>query len=163
MTIVPNSLCMLQVLVHRGCIPNARLACYRLVHDEFTIWTIEIYGIGTIIFLIVTVNNEYHIIVLIACDFVFQISVISIWISFLLVSAELFVVWVSIHVNIALEFVGFTICHPLQLVLQALTLDLYWYSNFRLWSWTGIWIFNWDSDLHLGPTYVGSVDCRLWM
>ena len=46
-------------------IPNARFACYWLVHDDLTIWTIESYGIGTIIFLIVTANIEYHIILLI--------------------------------------------------------------------------------------------------
>ena len=35
------------------------------------------YGIGIIIFLIVTVNREYYIIVLIAPDFVFQTSIVS--------------------------------------------------------------------------------------
>ena len=55
-----------------GCKSTARLACYRLVQDDFTIWTIESYGIGTIIFLMVTVNIEYRGIVLIARDFVFS-------------------------------------------------------------------------------------------
>ena len=43
-------------------IPFAQVACY---------------GIVTIIFLIVTVNMEYHIIGLIARDFAFQISIVS--------------------------------------------------------------------------------------
>ena len=53
---------------------------------------IACYGFSTIIFLIVTVSMEYHIIVLIARNFVFQRSIVSVWISFLLVSAELFAV-----------------------------------------------------------------------
>ena len=121
MTIVPNALCMLQVLVH----------------DDCTICTIASYVIGTIIFLIVTVNMEYHIIVLIARDFVFQTSIISVWILFLLVSAELFAVLVSIRVNGVLEFVSFTICLPLELPQQASTLDL-----------------DCDSNLRLGPRYL---------
>ena len=88
--------------------------------------------IGTIIFLIVTVNMEYHIIVLIARDFVFQTSIGSVWISFLLVAAELFAILVSIHVNGSLEFVSSTICRPLQLPQQASTLDLACDSNLRL-------------------------------
>ena len=43
-------------------VPFAQIACY---------------GTVTIIFLIVTVNMKYHIIVLIARDFAFQISVVS--------------------------------------------------------------------------------------
>ena len=35
MTIVPNALCILQVLVHGDCIGNARFPCYRLVHDDY--------------------------------------------------------------------------------------------------------------------------------
>ena len=35
--------------------------------------------------------------------------IVSVWISFLLVSAEFYAVWVSILVNISLEFVGLTI------------------------------------------------------
>ena len=77
MTIVPNALCMLQVSLHGNYIPNARFACYRLVHDDCTICPIASYGIGTIIFLIVTVNMEY-IIALIARDFVFQTSIVSV-------------------------------------------------------------------------------------
>ena len=34
-------------------------------------------GIGTIIFLIVTVNMEYHFVELIARDLVFQLSIVS--------------------------------------------------------------------------------------
>ena len=95
--------------------PDAYSMLQVLAHDDCTICTVACYGIGTIIFLIVTVNMEYHIIVLIARDFVFQTSVVAAWIWFLLVSAELFAVWVSIRVNISLEVVGFTICRPLQL------------------------------------------------
>ena len=91
-----------------------------LVHDDCTICTIACYGIATIIFLIVTVNMEYSIIVLIARDIVFQTSIVSAWISFLLVSAELFAVCVSIHVNVSLEVVGCTICRPSQLHLGIL-------------------------------------------
>ena len=57
-----------------------------------TICTIACYVIGAITFLIVTVNMEYYIIVLIALEFVFKTSIVSAWISFLLVSAELFAV-----------------------------------------------------------------------
>ena len=42
-----------------------------LVHDDCTLCAIACYGVGKIIFLIVTVNMEYHIIVLITRDFVF--------------------------------------------------------------------------------------------
>ena len=63
-----------------------------LVHDDRKICTIACSGIGTIIFQIVTVNMEYHIIVLIARYFVFQTLIVSAWIWFLLVSAELFAV-----------------------------------------------------------------------
>ena len=115
------TICMLQVLVLNDC----------------TICTIARHGIGTIIFLIMTVNVEYHIIVRIARDFLFHTSIVSVWILFLLVSAELIAVWVSILVNVSLEFVGLTICRPLQLLLQASTLDL-----------------DCDSNLRLGPTYL---------
>ena len=47
------------------------------VHDDGIICTIACYGIGTIIFLIVIVNMEYHIIVLITRYSVFQISIVS--------------------------------------------------------------------------------------
>ena len=115
MIIVPDAYSMLQVLVHDDYISNAELhltgvSTWWLYHLHFAC-----YGIGTIIFLIVTVNREYPIIVLIARDFVFQTFIVSAWIWFLLVSAELFAVWVSIHVNVSLEVVCFTICCPLQL------------------------------------------------
>ena len=48
--------------------------------------------ISTIIFLIVIVDIEYHIVGLIARDYVFQTSIVSVWISFLFVSDKLFVV-----------------------------------------------------------------------
>ena len=59
-------------------------ACFGLVHDDCTrYWCqymmivpfaqIACYGTVTITFLIVTVNIEYHIIVLITRDFAFQI------------------------------------------------------------------------------------------
>ena len=66
---------------------------------------------------------EHHIVGLIARDFVFQTSVVSVCFSFLLVSAELYAVWVSIRVYVALEFVGFRNCRALQLPLQALIMD----------------------------------------
>ena len=39
-----------------------------------------------------TVNMEHHIVGLIARDYVYQTSIVSLWISFILVSAELFAV-----------------------------------------------------------------------
>ena len=47
------------------------------VHDDGIICTIACYGIRTMIFLIVTVNPEYHIIVLIVRDSVFQLWIVS--------------------------------------------------------------------------------------
>ena len=85
------------------------------------ICTIACNGIWTMIFLIVIVNTEYHIIVL---NSVFQISIVS---------AEYFAVWVSIRVPVALEFVCFTICRLLQLPR------------------TGSRIFDLELHLQLGP------------
>ena len=48
-----------------------------LVHDVVPFAQISCYGTVTIIFGILTVNMEYHIIVLIACDFAFQILIVS--------------------------------------------------------------------------------------
>ena len=42
--------------------------------------------------------------------------IVSVWISFRLISAEFFAIWVSIHVHISLDFVVLTICRPLQIV-----------------------------------------------
>ena len=68
------------------------VACYRLVPDYLTTCIFHVTGvgtwwlyhldncmlrIGTIIFLIVTVNMEDHIIVLIYLDFVFQTLIVS--------------------------------------------------------------------------------------
>ena len=78
------------------------------VHDACIICTIACNGIITMIFLIVIVNPEYHIIVL-NYRSRFGFSDINI------VSVELFAVWVSICVLVAVEFVCFTICRPLQL------------------------------------------------
>ena len=76
----------LMIVGHGDYIPNARFVCYG--------YYIMIFGheISAIILLIVTVNMENHILGLIARGFVFQISIVSKWISFLLVSDESFVV-----------------------------------------------------------------------
>ena len=70
-----SSLCMLR-LVHDdyrswGLYTKSTVCMLRLVHDDY-ICKIVHYGTVTIIFLIVTVNMEYHIIVLIARDFAFR-------------------------------------------------------------------------------------------
>ena len=115
------TVCMLQVWVHDTCV----------------ICTIACYGNGTIIFLIVTVNMEYYIIVLITRNFVFRdqsflygFRFFSFLLSylqfeFLSMSADLLRCWVS-------QFAAL-----LQLPLQASTLYL-----------------DCSSNLSLGPTYL---------
>ena len=110
--------CILQVLVHDDCIPNALCKLEDCCNN----------------ILIVTVNMEYHIIVLIARDFVFLTSIVLEWIWFLLVSDELFAVWVSTHVNVSLEVVGFSICRPLQLS----DCSCFFVLNWELGTWTHI-------------------------
>ena len=109
----------------------------RLVHDDF-ICTIACYGIGTIIFLIVTVNMEYHIIVLnyrFRPGFLDIESFCCIWfISFLLFIAVVFFAWVQFMVSLGLENVQFFNC-PIAISIRLFDLDLE---------------FNWDSDLQPG-------------
>ena len=79
-------------LVHDDYRPNAQFACYRYEYMMLVLFAqLHVMGL-TIIFLIVTMNMEYHIKVLITRNFVFQRSIFSVLISFLLVSAELFAV-----------------------------------------------------------------------
>ena len=137
------TICILR-LVHDDHRPNAQFACYRYDYTVLVLFAqIACYGIGTIIFLIVTVSMEYHIIVLITCNFVFQRSIVSVWISFLLVSAVLFAVWVSIRVYRSLEVVGVTICHPFAISAASFELAL----GLLLESLPG-------TRIRLGPTYL---------
>ena len=107
------TICMLQVLVHCDGIICTICMFQVLVHDGCIICTNCMLWAVTIIFRILTVLMEYHIIVLITRNFVFQRSIVSVWILFLMVSAELFAVWVSIHGNWSLEVVSF---YPWQLI-----------------------------------------------
>ena len=74
------TICMLWLVhdVYRtwGLYTKCMICLLRLVRHDY-ICTIACYGTVTIIFLIVTVNMEYHIVVLIAHDFAFQILIIS--------------------------------------------------------------------------------------
>ena len=122
--IIPAAYCMLQV--SKWWLYTKWTICMLQVwvHCDGIMCTIACYGMCTIIFLIVTVNMAYHIIVLISLNFVFQRSIISVWISFLLISVELFAVWVSIHVYRSLEVVSFTICHPFAIAAASFDLVL---------------------------------------
>ena len=122
-------------------------ACFRLVHDDCTkctlhvtgvsTWwlyhfcTIACYGTVTIIFLIVTVNMEYHIIVLIARDFAFQISFISAefgFSRFCWVSCSLcFFAWVRFKVRWS-----WRICNSLTVQSRLRHKSLTWTQNLNL-------------------------------
>ena len=122
--------CMLQVLVHDNC----------------TICAIANYGIGTIIFLIVTVNLEYHIIVLIAHYFVFQTSIVSAefdFFSFLLS----FSVCVSLHESGSMWVWGWRMCSSLIFRSRLQHKSSTWT---QLGTWTGTRIFDWDSHICRG-------------
>ena len=108
------------------------MACYRLVHDEY-ICIIACFKIGAIIFLIVTVNMEYHFILL-NYRSRFGFSDIDSFCSnlVLFLSAEFFAVWVSIRVNVA------QVCVFYNFTSFAIATD--WDSNLRL----GTRIFTWD-------------------
>ena len=91
---------------------HLHIACYRV--STWELYRMHFCMLLIIIFLIVTVDKEYHIIVLIPHDFVFQTSIVSAesnFFSFLLA----FAIWVSIRVNVSREGLGCTICCPLQL------------------------------------------------
>ena len=103
--------------------------------------------ISAIIFLIVTVNMEYHIVGLIARDFVFQTSIVSVWISFLL-----YFWWVICNLSCyPCQHTQFAICCNCRCKLQPWTctetriFDCDLGLGFR--SSTGTQIFTWDPHI----------------
>ena len=111
-------ICMLQVLVHNGC----------------TICTIKNYGICTIIFLIVTVNMKYHIIVFIARDFVFY----SDRFCMDLVCSRFCWVICSLSFYLGQRISWACVLHNLPSLAVA------------SWTWTGTRIFDWDPHICRG-------------
>ena len=107
------------------------------VHCDGIICTIACYGIITIIFLTVIVNIEYHIIVFIPRDSVFQI-----WIVSAAFSSSCFC-WVTCSLILCISAVlgefDWRICSSLTVRSQ-------------LWYESATWI--WNLDLQLGPTYL---------
>ena len=111
------------------------MACYRLVHYEY-IRTIVCYRIGAIIFRIVTVNMEYHFIVLnYRSLFVFQILIVS-----AAFSSSRFC-WVLCSLSFYLCQRSSWVCVFYNLPSFAIAVD--WDSNLRL----GIRIFTWDPHI----------------
>ena len=105
------------------------------VHCDGSICTIACYGIGTIIFLIVIVNMEYHIIVFITRDSVFQIWIVSpeigysrfCWVNFSLC----FFAWVRFKVcwrNCS----SLTVCSQLRYESSTCVRNMDWHSNLQL-------------------------------
>ena len=106
--------------------------------------TIACYGTVTIIFLIVTVNMEYHIIELIARDFAFQISIVSAEFGssyFCWVNCSLcFYALVQFKVHWSWRICSsLTVRSRLRHESSTWTpnLNLDWDSNLRLRTWTG--------------------------
>ena len=94
-----------------------------LVHDDCTICTISSYELGTIIYLIVTVNMEFYFIEIIARDFVFWHHLFRYWFRFFTFLLILPFGFLSVSIYLLRSWTS-QICSPLQFAAVSL-------------SWTG--------------------------